>query len=168
MTNYDNNAANHGNMEPEISRDHQKVRDALRSMPKANCPVGFEFRLERRLAGKPVGGTRSGWSMGWLGAGVGFATAMVIAVFVFNFGSIPGVSPSNMAGTPNDVKTGGVQIEQPADLAKTTIEAPAQSTTIDETGEQLASKQDTSKDKTKPGTLPEGQYQTVSGGTGGR
>ncbi|MCB1061030.1 MAG: hypothetical protein KDB65_12425 [Calditrichaeota bacterium] len=166
MTNSDNNAMNHGNVETEISRDHQKVRDALRSLPKANCPVGFDFRLERRLAGNPVGGTRSGWSMGWLGAGVGFATAMVIAVFVFNFGSIPGVSPANVAGTPSQVKTSGAPIEQPAEMAKSN-ETPAQSTTIAEESEQLASKQDTSKDKTKPGTLPEGQYQTVSG-SGGR
>lgn len=158
----DHNAtSNGGNADPETS----PVRNALRNLPKANCPVGFEFRLERRLAGKPVGGTRSNWSMGWLGAGVGFATAMVLALFVFDFGAIPGTSPANMTGTPSPVKMGGTQIEQPLDVAKTTVTDPANSTTL-ESG-QLASTPDSMKDKTKPGTLPEGNYHTV-GTSGGK
>ncbi|MBK8130281.1 MAG: hypothetical protein IPK53_15735 [bacterium] len=43
-----------GNAEPGMDPSEQRVRNALRSLPKANCPVGFEFRLERRLSGKPV------------------------------------------------------------------------------------------------------------------
>ncbi len=160
MISPDNNAVN---MEPDCSPEHQRVRKALQTLPKANCPVGFEFRLERRLAGKPVGGTRSGWSISWLGAGVGFATAMVLALFIFDFGSAPGTNPANISGTPTTIKTSGVQVEQPADVAKTTIESTAPVTAPEKTAEQLAASQDTMKDKTKPGTLPEGQYQTVGG-----
>jgi len=162
----DNNAMNRGeSMEPEATPVQMRVRQALQTLPKATCPVGFDFRLERRLAGKPVGGTRSGWSMGWLGAGVGFGTAMVLALFVFDFGAIPGTSPANITGTPAPVMMGGTQIEQPLDVAKTTVTDPANSATLE--SEQLASTPDSMKDKTKPGTLPEGNYQTV-GTSGGK
>lgn len=164
MISPDNNAMN---MEPDCSAEHQRVRKALQSLPKANCPVGFDFRLERRLAGNPVGGPRNSWSLGWLGAGVGFATAMVLAVFIFDFGSIPGTSPANIAGTPTTSKSSGVQVEQPAEVAKTTIETSNPVTAPQKTEDELAASQDSMKDKTKPGTLPDGQYQTV-GGTGGR
>lgn len=160
MISPDNNATN---MEPDCSAEHQRVRKALQTLPKANCPVGFEFRLERRLAGKPVGGTRSGWSINWLGAGVGFATAMVLALFIFDFGATPGTNPANITGTPSTIKTSGVQVEQPADQANTTIETTSPVTAPEKTAEQLAATQDTMKDKTKPGTLPEGKYETVGG-----
>lgn len=162
-----NNAVNNrGNMEPEIDSAHMRVREALHSLPKATCPVGFEFRLERRLAGKPVGGTRSGWNMNWLGAGIGFATAMVLAVFIFDFGSIPGTTSSGMI--PTATKS-GVSIEQPATIT-TSTEQPAsvaQEKNAATATEQLASTPDSMKDKTKPGSLPDGNYQTV-GGNGGR
>lgn len=158
MISPDNNAKN---MESDCSAEHQRVRKALQTLPKATCPVGFEFRLERRLAGKPVGGTRSGWSINWLGAGVGFATAMVLAVFLFDFGTVPGTNPANITGTPSQVKSGGTQIEQPVDVAKTSVETAAPVTAPEKSSEQLAATPDSMKDKTKPGTLPEGNYQTV-------
>ncbi len=157
-----NNAMNRGSMEPDMDSGHVHVREALNSLPKATCPVGFEFRLERRLAGKPVGGTRSGWSMSWLGAGFGFAAAMVLAVFVFDFGTVPGTIPT--------ATKSGVNIEQPATIT-TSTEQPAnvaEEKSLATPTEQLASTPDSMKDKTKPGTLPDGQYQTVGGGNGGR
>lgn len=163
MISPDNNAKNES-IEPDCTPEQMRVRNALRTLPKANCPVGFEFRLERRLAGKPVGGTRSGWSLNWIGAGVGFATAMVLALFIFDFGVIPGTNPANMTGSPTPVKMGGTQIEQPVDVAKTTIETNTAVTAPEKTTDQLAATPDSMKDKTKPGTLPEGNYQTVGGG----
>ena len=161
MISPDNNVTN--SVDPDCTPGQMRVREALKTLPKANCPVGFEFRLERRLAGKPVGGTRSGWSLSWIGAGVGFATAMVLALFIFDFGSAPGTGPANITGSPTTIKTSGVQVEQPADVAKTTIETSTPVTTPEKTAEQLAASQDTMKDKTKPGTLPEGKYETVGG-----
>lgn len=162
------NGMNNGSgMETGMNPEHLRVRNALHSLPKATCPVGFEFRLERRLAGKPVGETRKNWSMSWLGAGVGFATAMVLAVFIFDFGAIPGTTPAGMI--PTATKS-GVSIEQPTQVTPST-EQPvnvAQETIEATKSDALASKQDTMKDKTKPGTLPDGNYQTVGGNSGGR
>jgi len=147
-------------MEPGIGSGEQRVRSALQALPKATCPVGFEFRLERRLSGKAPRESRQSWGMGWLGAGVGVAAAMVLSFVVFDFGSVAGTNPAGITGTP--VRQSGVQIEQPADVAKTTIETAAPATQPELTPEQLAAtKPDSMKDKTKPGTLPDGNYQTV-------
>ena len=68
-----------------------RVRAALLSLPKANCPAGFESRLQRRLRVQDVKTqtTTRGWASGWLGVGLGFACAAVIALFVFDFNSSP-------------------------------------------------------------------------------
>ncbi len=147
-----------GNAEPGMDPSEQRVRNALRSLPKANCPVGFEFRLERRLSGKPVRETRSGWQMSWLGAGFGVAAAMVLSFVVFDFGSVTGTSSAGISGSP---MRSGVQIEQSVEVAKTNVETVAPQTTPEQSPEQLVATQDSMKDKTKPGTLPEGNYQTV-------
>ncbi|MCB9357094.1 MAG: hypothetical protein H6508_04100 [Calditrichaeota bacterium] len=151
--------------EPDMTKAHARVRSALQTLPKETTPVGFDFRLERRLAGKPVGESRKSWSLGWLGAGVGFATAMVLAMFVFDFGGNAAISPAGMI--PTATKAGPVlerstpvttSTEQPADVA-------AERTTADE--KNTAEKADSLKDKTKPGALPEGAYQVVNQ-SGGR
>lgn len=162
-----NNTTNDwGSVEPDMTAAHARVRSALKTLPKATCPVGFEFRLERKLAGKPVGETRKSWSMGWLGAGVGFATAMVLAVFVFDFGGTT-ISPAGMV--PTATKSGSA-VEQPATITPTT-EQPmnmAQEKATPKESEQLAATPDSMKDKTKPGTLPDGNYQVVNKPGGGR
>ncbi len=76
------------------------IRSVLQSMPKMSCPVGFEFRLQRRIEGLSVTPQRAAggksWVLGWTGAGLGFAAASVIAVVMFNFGF--GVPNADCAG----------------------------------------------------------------------
>ncbi|MBK8130282.1 MAG: hypothetical protein IPK53_15740 [bacterium] len=96
--------------------------------------------------------------MSWLGAGFGVAAAMVLSFVVFDFGSVTGTSSAGISGSP---MRSGVQIEQPVEVAKTNVETVAPQTTPEQSPEQLVATQDSMKDKTKPGTLPEGNYQTV-------
>lgn len=157
-----NTTSDWNNAEPELSTAHARVRSALKTLPKATCPVGFEFRLERRLAGKPVGETRKTSRSGWLGAGIGFATAMVLGVFLFDFGGGATISPAGMVPTATKSNT---VIERP------TTDQPlntAQEGTKTTSQEQLAATPDSMKDKTKPGTLPEGSYQVVNQKSGGK
>lgn len=71
----------------ETEAEYLKVRELLSSLPKETCPAGFEYRLNRRLQGGSSRRTESvrGWTSGWLGVGLGFAVATVIALFTLNF-----------------------------------------------------------------------------------
>ncbi|MBU0508034.1 hypothetical protein KKH27_04265, partial [bacterium] len=56
-------AAGEEGIEPGLMR----VRVALMQLPQLSCPVGFEHRLQRRLAGVRTAGNSRGWTLGWLG-----------------------------------------------------------------------------------------------------
>jgi hypothetical protein len=86
--------------EEGISPDLLAVRSALRGLPKLECSTGFDYRLQRKLNGEEPGVRRAGsprsWTLGWAGAGLGFATAMAIAFFAFDLGGhgvVPTVAP---------------------------------------------------------------------------
>lgn len=110
----------------DCSPQHLMIRNALLNVPKRSCSAGFEFRLQKKLESgesalqRPV--RASNWSLGWLGAGVGFAAAFAVAVFIFDFNGGPasglqvagtsGVSPigtSNVAEKPVEKSTQPVQ-----------------------------------------------------------
>jgi len=120
--------------EDGVSPDLLAVRSVLRSLPTVSCPVGFEYRLEKKLAGEQAGvrsaGSARGWAWGWAGAGLGFATALAIAFFVFDVNVKPaGVSsggqPVPVAQTPvtttpsGEIKTIREQAPEEKQLAKT-------------------------------------------------
>ncbi len=73
--------------EDETDAQLLRVRELLSSLPKDSCPAGFEYRLTRRLQGgsdqSPV--AAKGWMSGWLGVGLGFGVAAVIALFMLDF-----------------------------------------------------------------------------------
>jgi hypothetical protein len=144
--------------EDETAEHLLGVRRALRSLPQVSCPTGFDFRLERRLFGNERRSRNESWSFGWLGAGLGFGLAMVLAFVVFDFGAVQN-GPVKIAGSGSAPTT----VQEAAPQMTTT---PVQSSPTEDAQPTLAAKPDTAKDKTKPGTLPEGAYQTVkqSGG----
>ena len=76
-----------GTGDEDVDVSLMRVRNALLVLPKMSCPVGFEYRLNRRLQGID-GSVRSNgrnWVSGWLGVGMGFAAAAVIAFLVLDF-----------------------------------------------------------------------------------
>jgi len=86
--------------EEGVSPDLLAIRAVLRSLPAVHCAPGFEYRLERKLAAENGMGVRSAgssrnWTLGWAGAGLGFATALAIAFFAFDLNF---KAPSGVAG----------------------------------------------------------------------
>ncbi len=102
--------------ENEITQEHRLVRSALLTLPRRGCPEGFEIRLTRRIQGHEVGGRKQaaspGWTIGWVGAGLGLATAFVLAVGVFDF------QISSSSGTPT-IAQGGVTVTSPVAVSGT-------------------------------------------------
>lgn len=142
--------------EDETAEHLLRVRRALRSLPQVSCPTGFDFRLERKLFGNEQRSRRESWGYGWLGAGLGFGLAMVLAFVIFDFGAVQN-GPVKMAGAGSVTQPTTVQESAPQ-MATT----PASDKVAGEEQPALAAKPDSMKDKTKPGTLPEGTYQTVN------
>jgi len=92
--------------EEGVSADLLVIRSMLKSLPTVNCAPGFEYRLQNRLSADEAG-VRSGssvrnWTLGWAGAGLGFATALAIAFFAFDLNvkspSVPMVNNSTLTG----------------------------------------------------------------------
>jgi hypothetical protein len=118
--------------EEGVPADLLMVRSVLQTMPKVSCPVGFEFRLQKRIDALSAEPSRAGgrsWVLGWAGAGLGFATALIIAVVAFDFGfngiatvgsqgvianSQNTVSQPNVATNPQSVPT---TVSQTQDVA---------------------------------------------------
>jgi hypothetical protein len=139
--------------------DRIGVRTALKNLPTASCPTGFEFRLAKRLDSSGSR-TENRWYLSWAGAGLGFAAVIVFFIFTFDFSSGPtgGVmqaeAPQNSSAPVNPVMDDPatqVAVQTPSDA---TNETPVQSST------ELAA---TPKDTSQRGKLPEGHYETVGG-----
>jgi hypothetical protein len=144
---------------------HQRIRAALLCLPKETCPVGFEFRLMKRISGQTVRGgrrTTSNWMIGWAGAGLGVAVAMIVSFAAFDFqflDAVPGSTAQTAAETPAPAT-----IDQPADMAggnSATIDANRVVVT-DEAPVQLASTPEDSMAKIQRGEIPAGLDHTVS------
>ena len=102
--------------EEGVSPDLLAVRSVLRGLPTLKCSSGFEYRLQRKLSGEESGvrvaGPVRNWTLGWAGAGLGFATALAIAFFAFDI-SGPTHSDSQMANTPPKVSATSPSASQP-------------------------------------------------------
>ncbi|MBU0691788.1 hypothetical protein KKC97_00565 [bacterium] len=151
--------------EPELSREHRRIRAALLSLPKETCPVGFEFRLMKRISGGAARGrgrASSSWIVGWAGAGLGVAVAMLVAFTAFDFNYSERV-PVRTAGTMQEVPTATVT-EQAPDLAagKSTTIIGDGSEAVQEAPVQLASTPEDSAAMVKRGEIPAGLDRTVS------
>jgi hypothetical protein len=151
--------------EGDTSRAHQSIRAALLSLPKETCPVGFEFRLMKKISSDPVRGgrrTSSNWMLGWAGAGLGVAVAMFVsfAAFDFNFSD---TVPGNTAQTAKEIPTSTVIDQQPqiAVEKSTTINDNGKAVT-EEAPVQLASTPEDSAEKIQRGEIPAGLDHTVS------
>ena len=151
-----------------------KVRSALRSLPHVACPVGFEFRLQKRLEGnleqpKNIGFSR-GWMLGWSGAALGVATAMVIAVVAFDFNSkspvISSISSSQVAGNQanHNMNPGGLNPQTVSQPVKPPVDIENQTNQL-LANEKGPDKATAKRDSIHKGTgLPPQDYiQTVSG-----
>lgn len=151
--------------EPGLSREHQRIRAALLNLPKETCPVGFEFRLMKRISGGSVRDSRRGsssWIVGWAGAGLGVAVAMLVAFTAFDFNYSQQV-PVRTAGAVQEGPTTTVTEEAP-ELAveKSTTIIGDGSEAIQEAPVQMASTSEDSAAMVRRGEIPAGLDQTVS------
>lgn len=67
---------------------YEAIRASLRTLPQAPVPTGFESRLQRRIDGlesRRLGRAWEYWTFtrGWLSAGVGVTTAVVVGLLFF-------------------------------------------------------------------------------------
>lgn len=155
--------------EEGMPADLQRVRSVLQSMPKLNCPVGFEFRLQRRIEGLSAAPSRTAsgrsWTLGWAGAGLGFATALVIAMLVFDFGfNVPNASTQAITSATPQTTAPATQ----PDLAKAPQVPPTNAQPLESVNGDLAQEKpaQASKDSNAaktPTEFPESLYHTVSG-----
>jgi hypothetical protein len=155
--------------EEGLSKEHQRVRAALLGLPKETCPVGFEFRLMKRISGgseRSRRRTSSNWIVGWAGAGLGVAVAMLVAFTALDFDvyfDVPGRVPVRTAGTTQEVPTATVEEPTP-ELAverSTTITGDGNAA-VDETEIQLAATPEDSAEMIRRGEIPAGLDKTVS------
>ena len=151
--------------EEGLSREHQRIRAALLSLPKETCPVGFEFRLMKRISGGAARSRRrtsSSWVIGWAGAGLGVAVAMLVAFTAFDFNYSERV-PVRTAGTTQEVPTTTLEEKAP-ELAverSTTITGDG-TEAVNETELQLAATPEDSAEMIRRGEIPAGLDKTVS------
>jgi hypothetical protein len=85
---------------------------------------------------------------------------MVLAFVIFDFGSVQN-APVKMAGAGSASQPASVQESAPQ-MATT----PPTDEALGADQQELAAKPDTAKDKTRPGTLPEGRAQVVNSPSG--
>lgn len=139
-----------------------KVRVALRSLPKATCPTGFEYRLDRRLKGleeRPPLAVRS-WTSGWMGVGLGFACAAIIALFAFDFNPAVPVTDAVTSGTQQVAST-------PPAVEAGTASIP-QTNLSDEATENLIVNSDTIPQQSDPAHISPDRLLQVSGENPGK
>jgi hypothetical protein len=150
-----------------------RVRASLRALPRVACPTGFDFRLQKRIEnGYEKAHERwfsRGWVLGWSGATLGVATALVIAIIAFDFNTPTALAPiasnkpaSNQANPY--IAPQGVNTQTVSEPSKPIIEEDkaAQQQLADE---KSLAKGTAKKDSIRKGTgLPPNDYiQTVSG-----
>lgn len=167
------------NREPGVSADLQAVRSALRTLPRARCPIGFETRLQRRIMQDSTGRERvrtsSNWSLGWTGVGLGFAAALVIAVVAFDF-NFSGSGSVQMAGDPSATQPAGQQVpdvmaSEAQEAAPSKVPETLRSTTpilVEEKPAEIAAVKpdsNSARAKEQQRVFPEGLYHTVGGNT---
>jgi len=85
------------------------IRTSLRTLPRVAAPAGFESRLHRRIERLESGRAVRAWdswvfTRGWLSAGVGVATAVVVGLLFFG---------PQQADSPSSVFTEGMQPTSP-------------------------------------------------------
>lgn len=139
-----------------------KVRAALRSLPNATCPSGFEYRLDRRLKGleeRPPLAARS-LTSGWMGVGLGFACAAFIALFAFDFDSTVPVSDSVTNGTHQVASTSPAVELGTASVPQTNLS--------DEATENLVVNSDTLQQQSDPAHISPDRLLQVSGENQGK
>ncbi|HEY3294440.1 MAG TPA: hypothetical protein VGL38_03285 [bacterium] len=129
------------------------VRSMLRSLPTVHCSPKFEYRLQRKLAAEEAGvrapSSVRNWTLGWAGAGLGFATALAIAFFAFDLN----VKSPNSAVTGSSSIAGASAAGKAVPVVPNQVSAPAnelQASTpklVSEDGKTMA---DAKKDSTKP------------------
>jgi hypothetical protein len=160
--------------EDGVSRELLEVRSALLRLPRTACPVGFEFRLQRRLEGvtldKPSTSGLRGWTLAWAGVGLGVAASVLVAVVAFDFQfKLPVPGTAAVATAPAAVTPG--TITPPAQVASDPVPTPAQTT--DMKADQMAASHQQRNEAVKdsstprnPTALPENLYQQVNGSGG--
>ena len=146
------------NAEAEADVNLLKVRELLSSLPKESCPAGFEYRLNRRLQGindrtRPS----KSWISGWVGAGLGFAAAAIVALFLFDFGMSS--DPATNQLTKTDVNVAPVKQE-------TVDPNIAQQGSTPEEPKLATSTNDSVQRKEDPTYVSPDHLQQVSGGDG--
>jgi len=155
--------------EEGVSREMLEIRAALLRLPKATCPVGFEYRLQRRIEGtssaRPVTTGLRGWSLAWAGVGLGLAASVVVATiaFDFHFNAAGGVS----APVANTVTTNAVPSVYGPPLLMVSEPAHAQGLEADQPSQMAnsAPARQSEKDSLKPknpAELPSEGYQQVN------
>jgi hypothetical protein len=156
--------------EGDADRAHQRIRAALLSLPKETCPVGFEFRLMKRISGETVRSGRKkapNWILGWAGAGLGVAVAMFVSFTAFDL-NFNQVTPGSTAQTAKEISAPAVTDQHPeVAVEKSTTIISKENTVVEETQVQLASTPEDSAAKIQRGEIPNGLNQTVSS-PGGR
>jgi hypothetical protein len=160
------------NGEEGVPHEIMMVRSMLQDLPKVTCPVGFDMRLQRRLAGDldmpKARNTQRNWALGWTGVGLGLATALVIAVVAFdiNFSGAPAgavISGGAALPAPNVVNT---TVAQPMATPSQDLATPvsekmnAQQLAQDQTKKPVIGKDSTAP---TPTTLPDGIMHMVGG-----
>ncbi|RPH93030.1 hypothetical protein EHM69_11395 [candidate division KSB1 bacterium] len=152
--------------EQGVSPQLLNVRTALLNLPKTECSVGFEFRLQRRIqemeSGVRVGTSRPAWGLGWAGVGLGFAAAFVVAVVAFDFSFSSG--RSQIVSAPI---VSGPSRYVPPNVASQTISAPSVADTladvVKEEAPKMAAVKDSQATKNPPANLPENLFHMVGG-----
>lgn len=145
--------------EDGVSPDLLAVRSALRGLPTLKCAPGFEYRLQRKLesgeAGVRTAGSVRNWTLGWAGAGLGFATALAIAFFAFDLN----VKQPSQPGIAGGVSSGGPAMpsKTPTSVVAPVEEQQAQAPATTDQDKQLASskKDSTVKPPASKADLPE-------------
>ena len=154
--------------EPEATPEHRRIRAALLGLPRLSCPVGFEFRLMQRIQGKTSRRrqTAGGWAIGWAGAGLGVAVAMIVSFVAFDLQWNSGLEEGTV--TAGAGQSPAIQVESQPDLAgsnSATITDPgSESIPVESESVELASTKEDSAEMIRRGEIPEGLDQRVSGG----
>lgn len=156
--------------------ENARVRNLLIGLPRVNCPVGFEFRLQRRIEAfesgiRPARRERYGWGFGWAGLGLGLATAFVVAVVAFDFSFTPGkimITGAPVAATSKTMTTSPAASDQNAADPNSVIKPEQGNPEVDasavtEPTHQMAAVKDSNAAKNPPKELPENLYHMVGG-----